>query len=127
MIEIQNHCKSWDENNLYGLAMTQKLPVKDFIWVENKFSEDFIKNYNENSYISNSFEVDVKNILKNCIMINDLPFLTGELKMESLKDLQLSFRRKKYVIHITNLKQPLNQGKYRKKSLQPLDSYKTFG
>ena len=110
MIEIQNHCKSWDENNLYGLAMTQKLPVKDFIWVENKFSEDFIKNYNENSYISNSFEVDVKNILKNCIMINDLPFLTGELKMESLKDLQLSFRRKKYVIHITNLKQPLNHG-----------------
>ena len=117
MIETENHCKGRDENNLYGLAMTQKLPVKYFIWVENKFSEDFIKNYNENSYIHNYLEVDLKNILKNCIMISDLPFLNGELKMESLKNLQLSFRRKKYVIHITNLKQPLNQEQVLKKKL----------
>ena len=34
-----------DTNNLYGLAMSQKLPVNGFKWVKNlsKFNEDFIK------------------------------------------------------------------------------------
>ena len=48
-----------DANNLYGQAMSQKLPVDGFKWVEeddlSKFNESFIKNYNENSdkgYIS---------------------------------------------------------------------------
>ena len=34
-----------DMNNLYRLAMSQKLPVNNFQWIENKsqFKEDFIK------------------------------------------------------------------------------------
>ena len=34
-----------DANNLYGLAMSQKLPVNGFKWVKNvsKIDEDFIK------------------------------------------------------------------------------------
>ena len=38
-------------NNLYGWAMSQKLPVNDFEWEENihKFDEHFIKDYYENS------------------------------------------------------------------------------
>ena len=40
-----------DANNLYGQAMSQKLPVDCFKWMKklSKFYEDFIKNYDENS------------------------------------------------------------------------------
>ena len=38
-------------NDLYGWAMSQKLPVNGSMWVEylSDFSEDFIKHYDENS------------------------------------------------------------------------------
>ena len=40
-----------DDNNLYGWAMSQKLPVNDFKWIEDtsKINEEFIKNYDENN------------------------------------------------------------------------------
>ena len=40
-----------DANNLYGWAMSQKLSGNSFEWVEelSKFSECFIKNYDEDS------------------------------------------------------------------------------
>ena len=49
-------------NNLYGLAMSQKLPKHNFKWVEDTsvINEEFIKTYNENSYKGYTLEVDVK-------------------------------------------------------------------
>ena len=43
--------KYWNVNNLYGWAMSQKLPVNDFKWVEgiSEFDESFIENYNKNN------------------------------------------------------------------------------
>ena len=40
-----------DANNLYGWAMSQKLPVNDFKWIEDtsKIIEEFLKNYDENN------------------------------------------------------------------------------
>ena len=51
-----------DANNLYGWAMSQKLAVDGFKWVEklSKFNDSFIKNYDENSDKGYILEVDVK-------------------------------------------------------------------
>ena len=48
-----------DANNLYGWAMSQKLPI--YKWKKNtsKFNGDFIKNYDEDSNKGYIFEVDI--------------------------------------------------------------------
>ena len=48
-----------DANNLYGWAMSQKLPVNGFKWVK-KLSKVIIKNYDENSDKGYFLEVDVE-------------------------------------------------------------------
>ena len=60
-----------DANNLYGWAMSQKLPVNDFKWINNvsKINEKFIKNYDKDSDKGYIFEVDV-NYMINYYMIN---------------------------------------------------------
>ena len=61
-----SYLKYWNVNNLYGWAMSQKLPVNNFEWIEDTFqyNEDFIKTYNEESDEGYFLEVDF-NILKN--------------------------------------------------------------
>ena len=52
-----------DANNLYGWAMSQKLPVNGFMWYNDclsDFSEDFIKNYDKNSDEGYFLEVGVE-------------------------------------------------------------------
>ena len=51
-----------DANNLYELAMSQKLPVNCFKQENDlsRFNEKFIKNYNENSDVGYFLEVDVE-------------------------------------------------------------------
>ena len=46
-----SYLQYWHVNDLYGWAMLQKFPVNNFEGIKDtsQFSEDFIKNYNEES------------------------------------------------------------------------------
>ena len=47
--EESSYIQYLDANNLYRWAMSKKLPVNGFKWLNNdKINEEFIKNYNEN-------------------------------------------------------------------------------
>ena len=91
-------------NNLYGQAMSQKLPVKNFEQNENtaQFNEGFIKNYNEESDEKYFLEVDVQYIEKLHDLHNDLPYLP---KRMNIKKLVANLNdQTEYVIHIRSLK-----------------------
>ena len=102
-----------DANNLYGWAMSQKLPVNCFKWVKNtsNIDEEFIKNYDEDSEKRYILEVDVKYPRKLHDLHSDLPFLPKRMKTDKCKKLVCNLRnKKKYVVHIRSLKQALNHG-----------------
>ena len=74
-----------DANNLYGWAMSQKLPVNGFMWYNDylsDFSEDFIKNYDENSDEGYFLEVDVEHPKQLFGSHKELPFLSERKKLE---------------------------------------------
>ena len=107
-----------DANNLYGWAMSQKLPVNGFKWIEDtsKINEQFIKNYDENNDKGYILEVDVKYPKKLHDLHSDLPFLPKRMKIDKCKKLVCNLQnKKKYVVHIKSLKQALNHGLKSKK------------
>ena len=111
--EESSYIQYLDANNLYGWAMSQKLPVYNFKWVEDtsRINEEFIKNYNENNKKGYIFEVDVKYPKKLHDSHSDLPFLPKRMKIDKCKKLVCNLHnKKKYVVHIKSLKQALNHG-----------------
>ena len=102
-----------DANNLYGWAMSQKLPVNGFKWINNvmEIDEKFIKNYDEDSDKRYILEIDIKYPRKLRDLHSDLPFLPKRMKNDNCKKLVCNLRnKKKYVVHIRSLKQALNHG-----------------
>ena len=75
-----SYLQYWDANNLYGWAMSQKLPVNNFEWIKytSQFNEDFIKNYNEESDEGCFLEVAVQYIEKLHDLHNDYHFYQKE-------------------------------------------------
>ena len=112
---ISSYLMYLDANNLYGWAMSQKLPINGFKWVEksklSRFNERFIKNYNENSDIGYFLEVDIEHLETLFRSHQDLLFLPERKKLERVETLNCSIEHKeKYVIQIRALKQALNHG-----------------
>ena len=65
-----------DASNLYGWAVSQKLPVNGFKYVEklSRFNEIFITNYNENNDIGYFLEVYINYSKELFNLHKDLPF-----------------------------------------------------
>ena len=103
-----------DANNLYGKAMTEKLPVKEFKWVNDisKIDEDFLKVYNKNDNKGYILDVDVDYPSKLQNLHSDLPFLPERMVIKkSTKKLVCNLNdEKNYTVHINVLKQALDHG-----------------
>ena len=89
-----------DANNLYGWAMSKKLPTNGFKWIDtsetsNKINEDFIKNYNENNDKGYILEVDVKYPKRLHELHSDLPFLSERMEVNKCKKLVVIFLTRK--------------------------------
>ena len=88
-----------DANNLYGFAMCKKLPVDDFKWVDDLsiFTEDFIKNYDEEDDTGYLFVVDVEypRNLQSYIVI--YPSYLKEWKLISVLSLFVMCKLKKHI------------------------------
>ena len=102
-----------DANNLYGKAMTKKLPVRGFRWIDDisRIDEDFVRGYDKNDLKGYILEVDVDypNKLQN--LHSDLPFLPERMVINNTKKLVCNLHDKKnYVVHINVLKQALDHG-----------------
>ena len=112
---------SLDVNNLYRWAMSQKLPVNGFKWVEklSKFNEILIRNYDEDSDKGYFLEVDADYPKKLFDLHKDLPFLPERKKVNKVEKLICNIEDKeKYVMHIKVLKQALNHGLVLKKYIE---------
>ena len=83
-----------DANNLYGWAMSQKLPINGFKWVKklSRFNERFVKNYNENSDIGYFLEVGIDYPKELFNLHKDLPFLS-----ERMRKTYLQYRRQRKI------------------------------
>ena len=102
-----------DANNLYGKAMTEKLPVRGFRWMDDisKIDEDFVKVYNKNDNKGYILDVDVDYPHKLQNLHSDLPFLPERMVINNTKKLVCNLNDKKnYIVHINVLKQALDHG-----------------
>ena len=102
-----------DANNLYGWAMSKKLPVDGFKWVDDlsMFTEDLIKSYDEEGDVGYLLVVDIEDPKTLCMLHSDLPFSPDRMKVNKVKKLVCNVPDKEnYSIHIVALKQALNHG-----------------
>ena len=103
-------------NNLSGFAMSKKLHVENFAWIEKYdisiIDEEFIKNHDEDSDQEYALEVDVEYPINIRMIHSDLPFLPERMKVHKCTKLVFAtLNKENYVVHIVTLKQALNHGK----------------
>jgi hypothetical protein len=93
-----------DANNLYGWAMSQPLPIKDFEWMD----DNELEKWTEHSCI---LEVDLEYPDELHDLHNEYPLAPERITVNRTEKLIPNLNNKeKYVLHHTNLKQYLNLG-----------------
>lgn len=96
-----------DVNNLYGWAMSQRLPAHGFKWLKgltvSKTIEILNQKMSNHGYI---FEIDLEYPKKLWISHNDCPLAQEKLKIDNTEKLDGNFYTKgNYVLHCFNPKQ----------------------
>ena len=105
-----------DANNLYGAATSEKLPMNGFKWVNDndisRIDKKSVKSYDKkNSGKGYMLEVDVDYPSKLHKLHSDMPFLPERMKIDKTQKLVCNLHdKKKYVVHISILKQALDNG-----------------
>ena len=102
-----------DANNLYGAAMSKKLPTREFKWFSNisEIDEEFVKSYDENDGKGYVLEVDVDYPQELHELHSDMPFLPERMVINNTKKLVCNLCNKRnYVTHVSVLKRALNHG-----------------
>ena len=88
-----------DAHNLYGCAMSKKLSVNGFRWLDNdeinEINVEFMKSYNENDNKGYIFEVDVRYPKRLHDLHSDLPFLPERMEINKCKKLVCNLFNKK--------------------------------
>ena len=109
--EESSYIQYLDANDLYGWAMSKKLPVNGFKWLDNDetaepsakhvINEEFTKIYNENDNKGYILKADVKYSKRLHELHSDLPFLAERMEINECKKLVCNlYNKKKYVVHI---------------------------
>ena len=119
--------KHWDINDLYGWAMSQKLHLGNFKWVEatSEFNEHWKRSYNDESGERYYIEVDAQypEYLHNLHYV--LPFFPERMKFEKVEKLVAGLHDKEeYVIHIKNFKQTSIHGLVLERHIESLNLIK---
>ena len=113
-IKESSYIQYLDANNLYGAAMSEKLPINGFKWVNDisGINKKFVKSYDKkNSGKGYILEVDLYYPSELHKLHSDMPFLPEKMKIDKTQKLMCNLcDKKKYVVHISILKQALNHG-----------------
>ena len=98
-----SYLKYLDVNNLYGWAMSQRLPVNNFDLIKDtsKSNEDFIKSFNGESDEEYFLEVDIQYPEKLRELYDNVAVLSEIMKIEIVGKLVTNlYDKSEYVIHI---------------------------
>ena len=105
-----------DANNLYGWAMSQKLPTHGFKWMDINISSVLKLLEKKDTKIGYIFEVDLEYPKSLWEEHNDYPLAPERIKIDNVDKLISSLLPKThYVLHYKNLKQYLEEGMILKK------------
>ena len=101
-----------DANNLYGWGMSQKLPYKNFRWLDEaklaKFDPTLINTEDDTGYI---LQVDLEYPKELHDVHNDYPLAPESFKIKKIYKLTPNLKNKtKYILHLKNLQLYLSLG-----------------